>query len=101
MANMHLENYAPLEGEAGGGGEEEASRFVVELQDAVTAIKKHHLSRFPANVDFTPRGLRWLAARCGQERGQDGLGWGLRLLSPSGWFRDVCIHSGGGCLLPS
>lgn len=59
---MHLENYAPQQGDAA-GGEEEASRFVLELQEAIVAIRKNHLNRFPAAADFTGKGLKWLAAR--------------------------------------
>ena len=56
---MHLENYAPGDREVS----EECSRFVAALQDAITAVKKQHLNRFPQNAPFVQRGFKWLAAR--------------------------------------
>jgi hypothetical protein len=59
LANMHLENYAPTGVELG----EECSRFITEMNEALVAIKRNHLSRFPPSADFTIRGMRWLARR--------------------------------------
>ena len=59
LGEMHLENYAPGDREVS----EECSRFVAALQDAITAVKKQHLNRFPQNAPFVQRGFKWLAAR--------------------------------------
>ncbi len=64
LSEMHLENYAPqgrLAEQQGADGP--GSRFIATFQEAVAALRKHHLSRFPVQAAFVGRAFKWLAGR--------------------------------------
>jgi len=65
LAEMHLENYAPLpqEQEQGDKGQTMNSRFISTFQAAVEALRKHHLNRFPLQCEFVSRAFKALAGR--------------------------------------